>query len=484
LSSASQPLAPDAPDASAARYLPYLVAGAFFMENLDATVITTALPEMARSFGVAPAQLSIGISAYLLALAVFIPLSGWLADRFGPRRIFGSAIAIFTLASLACGLATTLETFTAARILQGIGGAMMVPVGRLVVLRGTSKKDLVRAISTITWPGLAAPVIGPPIGGFITTHFGWHWIFYLNIPLGLVALVLALRWIRGAPGGIRPFDKLGFVLSAVGCTALMIGLELASQMPPKIPLVAATLGLGVIGIVLTLRHMRRATHPLVDVSALPVPTFAVNVVGGSLFRIAIGSAPFLLPLMFQLAFGLSAVTAGMLMLSLFAGNLLMKPGTTWTLRRFGFRRVLVVNGLLVALGFAGCAMLTPATPIPVMATILFFCGACRSMQFTALNTIAFADVKPAQMSGSTTLFSVLQQMNAGMGVALGALALQLAALMTLPAGATPDALPSLLDFRLALAVMGVLAALAVIDAMRLPRDAGDEVSGHRAHPGS
>lgn len=462
------------------RHIAYLVAGAFFMENLDATVITTALPEMARSFGVAPAQLSVGISAYLLALAVFIPLSGWLADRFGPRRIFSIAIAIFTLASLACGLATTLETFTAARVLQGMGGAMMVPVGRLVVLRGTSKKDLIHAISTITWPGLAAPVIGPPIGGFITTHFGWHWIFYLNLPLGLVGFLLALRWIHGEPGGIRPFDKTGFVLSALGCTALMIGLELASQMPLQWPLVAATLGLGVIGIAAALRHMRRATHPLVDVSALPVPTFAVNVIGGSLFRIAIGSAPFLLPLMFQLAFGLSAITAGMLMLSLFAGNLVMKPATTWTLRRYGFRKVLVVNGLLVALGFAGCALLTATTPIPVMAAILFFCGMCRSMQFTALNTIAFADVKPAQMSGSTTLFSVLQQMNAGMGVALGAVVLQVAAQFGRGLQGPASGHPSALDFRLALAVMGVLAAVAVIDAMRLPREAGDEVSGHKA----
>jgi EmrB/QacA subfamily drug resistance transporter len=477
LSSESLPEDRSAAAASSSRYLPLLVAGAFFMENLDATVITTALPEMARSFGVAPAQLSIGISAYLLALAVFIPLSGWLADRFGPRRVFGSAIAIFTLASLACGLATTLETFTAARILQGIGGAMMVPVGRLVVLRGTSKKDLLRAISTITWPGLAAPVIGPPIGGFITTHFGWHWIFYLNIPLGIVGFVLALRWVRGAPGGRRPFDKTGFVLSALGCIALMIGLELASQMPLQLPLVAAMLAVGVVGIALTVRHMKRVPHPLVDVSALPLPTFAVNVIGGSLFRISIGSAPFLLPLMFQLAFGLSAVTAGMLMLALFAGNLLIKPSTTWTLRRFGFRRVLVVNGLLVAAGFLACAMLTPDTPIPVMAVILFFCGACRSMQFTALNTIAFADVKPAQMSGSTALFSMLQQMNAGIGVALGAVALQVAEHLT---GDATSAHPSVLDFRIALVVMSALAALAVINAMRLPRHAGAEVSGHKA----
>ena len=457
------------------RWVALLVATTFFMENLDATVITTALPAMAESFGVEPARLSIGISAYMLALAVCIPISGWLADRYGPRRVFSAAIIIFTLASLLCGLSATLAQFTAARILQGIGGAMMVPVGRLVVLRNTAKRDLVGAIAIITWPGLVAPILGPPIGGLISTYLSWHWIFFLNLPLGLIALGAALWLIRGAAGGPRPFDLAGFILSGVGCSALMTGIELASQ--PRVDgwLVLLVLGVGLATLALAVRHLFRAKHPLVDLAPLRVQTFAATLVGGSLFRIAISSAPFLLPLMFQVAFGLSAVTSGMLMLALFAGNLSMKPATSWLMRRFGFRSVLLVNGLLVALGFVFCTLLSPSTPLWLSATVLFFGGLCRSMQFTALNTLGFADVAPEHMSGATTLFSVFQQMNAGIGIAFGAVALRMAALLS---GHSPETLTPF-DFRIAFALVALLALAALIDVRRLPGDVGAEVSGHR-----
>ncbi|MDB6001170.1 MAG: transporter [Rhizobacter sp.] len=468
------------PASPSQRWVPFLVAGAFFMEMLDATVITTALPDMGRSFGVEPARLSIGISAYMLALAVFIPISGWLADRYGPRRVFASAIAVFTLASVWCGLSSSLWEFTAARVFQGLGGAMMVPVGRLVVLRGTAKKDLVRAIATITWPGLAAPVIGPPVGGWITTWLSWHWIFFLNLPLGLLALVMTLRLIRGPADGAGPFDVFGFVLSGVSLSALMLGLEFASQPQMNLWLAFGMVAAGVAGMVFTVRHWRRTPHPLIDLSALRVPTFAVTLVGGSLFRIAIASAPFLLPLMFQLAFGLSAVTAGSLLFALFAGNLAIKPATSWVIRRFGFRRVLVVNGLLVGLGMAACGLLWASVPLPLIAALLFVCGVTRSMQFTAYNTIGFADLRPPQMSGATALFSVFQQMNAGFGIAFGALALRVAQWSSGHVGATP----AVGDFRIAFFLVALVAFAGMIDSWMLARDAGSAVSGHSGQDGA
>jgi EmrB/QacA subfamily drug resistance transporter len=462
------------------RWIAWLVAAAFFMENLDATVITTAVPAMAQSFGVAPVALSTGISAYLLALAVFIPVSGWVADRFGPRRVFSGAVLVFTLASVACGLAQSLPAFVAARIAQGIGGALMVPVGRLVVLRSTPKSDLVKAIATITWPGLAAPVLGPPLGGWIASTWGWHWIFFLNVPLGVLAILFALRWIDGAPGGQRPFDWPGFASSGAGLAALMYGLDLMGHAPIDWALAGCLAAGGAVLLAHALWHMQRSPHPLVNLSVFGVRTFRTSVLGGSLFRIAIGSAPFLLPLMFQLAFGFSMVASGFLMLALFAGNLGIKPATGWVLRQLGFRGTLVANGALVALGFAACAALSPDTPLALMAAVMVFSGMCRSMQFTAFNTLAFCDTTPAQTSGATTLFSMCQQMSAGIGIAFGAMALQVAQRLTGHAGA-----PGIPDFRIAFGLVAALALLALADALALPRDAGARVSGHAGRaPGS
>jgi EmrB/QacA subfamily drug resistance transporter len=442
--------------------LPALVAGAFFMENLDATVLATAVPQMAHSFGVAPARLSVGVSAYMLALAVFIPLSGWFADRFGARRVFGSAIALFTLSSVLCALSTGLGTFTAARLLQGFGGALMVPVGRLVVLRDCAPAERVRAIATITWPGLVAPIIGPPIGGFIASYASWHWIFLLNVPLGLLALALSWLLIRDGECSRRPFDVPGFLLSAGGCCAVMAGLELAGRPPLDGETVAAALAAGVLLLVWAVRHLSRARAPLLELAALSIPWFSVAAIGGSLFRIAIGSAPFLLPLLFQLGFGMSALTSGSLLLSLFAGNLAMKPATTWIMRRFGLRSVLLVNGVLVAAGFAMCAALTADTPAWVIVAVLFFGGLCRSMQLTTLTTAAFSAIPATGMSGASTLFSMFQQMNAGMGVAFAALALRVAEVVTGHAAGRP----TVGDFRLAFVMAAALALLGCVDCAR------------------
>lgn len=452
-----------------ARAVPWLVAAAFFMENLDATAITTSLPQMAHSFGTRPEHLSIGLSAYLVALAAFIPASGWLADRHGPRRVFAAAVAVFTLASVLCALSGSLTAFTLARILQGMGGALMVPVGRLVVLRATPKDGLVRAIATITWPGLAAPVIGPALGGFITAHWGWHWIFLVNVPLGLLLLAATFIVIPASGAAPRPFDLPGFAASALACTLLMVGVELPGQGQWAAAALVLLAGGGLLW--WCARHFRRAPAPLMDLRPLAIESFAVTVRGGSLSRIAIGSTPFLLPLMLQLAFGLPGTTAGMLLLALFAGNLAMKPGTGPIMRRFGLRSVLVWNGTLLAASFGACALLRADTPFAVMAAVLFLAGMFRSMQFTALNTLAFANVPAAQMSGASTLFSVLAQVTTGLGIAGGALLLKMGEL----AGWAPaDAAV----FRLALVGMGALAAVAVVDSLRLPADAGAQVSGH------
>lgn len=446
------------------------------MENLDGTIIATALPQMGRSFHVSPVDLNIGITAYLLMLAVFIPISGWFADRFGARTVFVSAIAVFTLSSILCGLSNGLWQFTASRVIQGIGGAMMVPVGRLVVLRTTEKHDLLRSITYITWPGLVAPIVGPPVGGFITTYASWHWIFFLNVPLGALGIVLAALWVTNLPEeNIRPFDWTGFALSSTACTTFMYGLELIGRQNTPWLTTLLFLACGCVSGALAVIHFRRARAPVIDLISLEIKTFAVTIWGGSLFRIAINASPFLLPLMFQVGFGLNAFQAGLLMLGLFAGNLGMKTVTTPVLRRFGFRSVLIINGMLTALAIFACSALTSHTPRIVILGVLFVNGLCRSMQFTSLSTLAFADIPKSQLSSATSFSSMVTQMSMGTGVAAGAIALRLAALLNKHPGSTP----SIADFHVAFVLVSILTFLAVIDCFSLDPESGAEVSGHR-----
>jgi len=462
--------APQVPNGKA---LTYLVASALFMENLDGTILVTALPEMAQSFGVHPVDLGIGVSAYVLTLAILIPLSGWLAERYGSRRIFAAAIVIFTLASILCGLSQSLLTFTLARILQGVGGAMMVPVGRLVVLRATDRRDLIWAITTITWPGLIAPILGPPIGGFITMYFSWHWIFYLNVPLGIVAFFIALRLMpREKAGEPRPFDALGFVLTAVACFGLMYAVELVSHGSSSWLLIGAVGVLGLAIGVFAVAHSRRHPFPLLDLTALSIRSYSVSVWGGSLIRSAIQSVPFLLPLMFQVGFGLDPLTSGILILAVFAGNLVTKLWTTAILRRFSFRSVLLVNGVLNAAAIGSCMFISADTPLPITVALLFAGGVTRSIQYTSLNTLAFVDVRQEQMSGANTLYNVVQQMAMGMGVALGALTLRITGLFG------PEATGSMIpvvNFQMAFAIIGVVALIGALDALRLDPKTGEDV---------
>jgi EmrB/QacA subfamily drug resistance transporter len=451
------------------RIIALLVAGALFMEQLDGTVIATALPQMAMTFSVAAVDLNIGISAYLLTVAVFIPASGWLTDRFGARTVFASAIATFTIASIVCAVSTSLPAFTAARILQGVGGAMMVPVGRLVVLRNTQKQDLVRAIAFLTWPALTAPVIGPPLGGFITTYGSWPWIFLLNVPLGIVGIALALMLIPNARGAATgPFDWRGFVVTGFASFGLMYSLEsiARNRIDWRItaPLLAASICAGVYG----LRHARKAAHPLLDLTPFALPSFAITVRGGLLIRAAISAAPFLLPLMFQLAFGLDPFASGLLLLAVFAGNLGMKPATNVVLKTFGFRPTLLVNGLLVMATIMACGLMTPETPKIVIVAVLFVSGLSRSMQFTTVNALSFSELSQERMSGANTLFSMMQQVGNALGVAVGAIALRLASLAHADEpGATIG------DFHVAFFAVALVGLVGVNEFRRLPAHAGE-----------
>ncbi|MGQ7863435.1 DHA2 family efflux MFS transporter permease subunit [Pseudomonas sp. 32A] len=448
-----------------------LVAVTFFMENLDATVIATALPDIAKTFGVGAVDVNIGMSAYMLAVAVFIPISGWLADRFGSRRVFGSAIVLFSVSSLLCGWSDSLQTFVAARVLQGISGAMMVPVGRLAVLRSTEKKDLVRAISFITWPGLVAPILGPPVGGFIVTHASWPWIFYLNLPLGLLALIATLVLIpKRDEVTARTFDFSGFLLVGVASAALLYGVELLGQSRGSLLQGLLLSGAGVMLGAFAWRHMRRHAQPLLALGVVSVRTFSVCLCGGSIFRVAISTLPFLLPLMFQLAFGLSAFDAGLLVLAVFAGNLAMKPFTTWVMQRWGFRPVLMINGILSVLAIAACALLDERMSWALILFILFVGGLSRSMQFTLFNTLGFADIPKAQMSDASTLFSMFFQLSMAMGVAIGALLLRFAMNFHGNTGQAATA-----DFQLTFLLVAVIASVALLDNLRLPPQAGESV---------
>jgi EmrB/QacA subfamily drug resistance transporter len=456
-----------------------LVATAFFMENLDGTVIATALPQMGKSFHVSPVDLNIGMTAYLLMLAVFIPISGWVADRVGARSVFVSAIVIFTVSSILCGLSNGIMAFTAARIIQGIGGAMMVPVGRLVVLRTTEKHNLMEAIAYITWPGLVAPVVGPPVGGFITAYFSWHWIFFLNVPLGIIGMALSFLWIPNLrEDKVKPFDWIGFALSSSACVTFMYGMELVGRENATWGGTSFYLICGCALGALAVFHFRRAATPLLNLALLKIKTFAITIEGGSLFRIAISVSPFLLPLMFQVGFGLNAFQSGLLMLGLFVGNLSMKPATTWVLRRFGFRAVLIWNGILTAVLMLGCAVLFPQTSRTMILAVLFVNGLCRSMQFTCLSTLAFADIPKPELSSATSFFSMITQMSMGMGVAVGAILLRVAGLLDGNAHGTPTTK----EFHIAFVFVAALTLLATVDCFTLDQEAGAAVSGHGLNP--
>jgi EmrB/QacA subfamily drug resistance transporter len=454
------------------RGLALLVAGAFFMEILDGTIIAPAAPHIAADLGVAPVDINVAITAYVLTLAVLIPISGWLAERFGARRVFTAALVVFTVASAACAAAPNLPLLTATRVLQGVGGAMMVPVGRLVVLRTTAKTDLVRAIAYLTWPALAAPVVAPALGGLLSSYASWRWIFLINVPLGLVGVLLAGRLVPQlrADGGTRPLDLRGFALTALGVGALVVGLESLGSGEPRWAVVAVGLGVAAVAVGAAVRHLLRAPHPLVDLRILAVASFRVTALGGTVYRAVITAIPFLLPLLFQLGFGWTAAQAGLVVIALFLGNVGIKPLTTPLMRRFGIRTVL----LAAIAGGAAClvamAFLQSTTATALVLAVLAVSGIFRSIGFTAYNSVAFADIDPPRMTHATTLMSTLQELGAGLGVAVGALLVRLGDAIGFPGGAAGP-------FRVAFVLLAVLMLIPALEGVLLSRRAGDTVTG-------
>lgn len=455
--------------------IPLIVACALFMENLDSSVVSTSLPQIAMDLGVDPISLKLAFTSYLISVAVFLPISAWVADRYGARTVFRLAILVFVAGSVLCGLSSSLEGFVAARIVQGAGGAMMVPVGRLVMLRSVPKSDYLRAMSWLTVPAMIGPVLGPPLGGFITTYFDWRWIFWINIPISVVGLVLVSIFIRNyKEEHLPPLDTRGFLLSGLGLAGFVFGVAASGigVLPAWIDILLIVLGAA--SLIAYGRHAFARPDPLMDLRLFSFSTFRVSVLGGLLFRIGVGAIPFLLPLLLQLGFGMTPFESGMLTFATAAGAVLMKFTAPAILRAFGFRVVLTINTLFTTAFLVAILAFTATTPRAVIFAVLLVGGFFRSLQFTALNGLAFAEVDNHRMGHATAISSVGQQISAALGVAVGAAALE----FTRSARGDMAVLPG--DFVPAFIALAVIGLLAMPVYLRMAPGAGAEVSGHRA----
>jgi EmrB/QacA subfamily drug resistance transporter len=457
------------------RLIPLIVATALFMENMDSTVIATSLPAIAADIGTSPLTLKLAITSYLLSLAVFIPASGWTADRFGARMVFSLAIAVFMVGSVGCALSSSVTHFVIARIVQGVGGAMMTPVGRLVLLRSIDKSALVNAMAWVTVPALVGPVIGPPLGGFITTYFSWHWIFLINIPIGLLGIFMAMRYIDPIRSeDPERFDLYGLVLAGIGLGGIAFGLSVAGLNLLPWSVVGALVAIGTIAMTLYVMHAKRTASPVLDFSMLRMPTLRAAIIGGFLFRLGIGALPFLLPLLMQVGFGLSPFRSGLVTFGSAVGAMGMKTLAARLIRTFGFRNIMVINAVVSSIFLAACALFTSATPLLLIMIILVVGGFFRSLQFTAINTVAYAEIEPAQMSRATTLVSVNQQLAISTGVAVGAFAVE----TTMMWRHVEELSAS--DFAPAFIVVSVISAASTYFFWQMPDDAGHEISGRKA----
>lgn len=453
--------------------VPLVIATALFMENTDSTILATALPTIARDLGIDPISLKLAVTSYLVSLAVFIPASGWVADRVGACTTFRVALVVFMAASIGCAFSQSLAEFVFWRAVQGAGGAMMVPVGRMVVVRAVPKAELVRSLSFLAMPSLIGPMLGPPLGGFIVTYADWRWIFFVNLPIGILGIVLATLFIPDARHDTPPLDVKGFALSALGLGGLVVGLAVSGRRiaPPEVAL--GCMGLGALSLYAYVRHAFKVERPLLDLRLLRFHTFEAGILGGTLFRLGVGASAFLLPLMLQLGFGLDALSSGLITFAGAIGALCMKPLAQRFLRRFGFRRLLIVNGLIASSLLLANAFWTALTPPLLISAVLLVGGFSRSLQFTSLSAITYAELEQRQIGAATGMATVAQQVSVSFGVAIGAMVLELSE------WAHGRHEPLAADFSVAFVVVGLLSALTALAMLRLPYGAGDEITGRQ-----
>jgi EmrB/QacA subfamily drug resistance transporter len=456
--------------------VPLVVATALFMENTDSTILATALPTIARDLGLDPLSLKLAVTSYLVSLAVFIPVSGWVADRVGACTTFRLALAVFMTASIGCAFSSTLGQFVFWRAVQGLGGAMMVPVGRMVVIRTAPKAELVQALAFIAMPALMGPMMGPPLGGLIVTYADWRWIFFVNIPIGVLGIVLATLYIPDIKEDTPRLDAKGFLLLASGFGGLILGTAMMGRRiaPPEVAV--GCIAAGVIALPLYWRHAMSVPRPLLDVRLLRLKTFEAGIAGALFFRFGVGASAFLLPLMLQLAFGLDALSSGLITFAGALGALAVKPLARGILRRFGFRRLLIVNGVLASTVLLASALFTPGTPHFVITVVLLAGGFLRSLQFTSLSAITYAEIEPRQVGSATGMASVGQQVSVSLGVAVGAMAVEASEWVR------GHAVPETSDFSAAFVVVGLMSMTTSLMMFRLPADAGDEMSGRKLPP--
>ncbi len=456
------------------RITPLILAVALFMENMDSTVIATSLPAIAADIGSSPIALKLALTAYFVSLAIFIPISGWMADRFGATNIFRVAIAIFVVGSIACAFSNSLPAFVVSRFLQGVGGSMMTPVARLVLIRATPRNELVSAMAWLTMPALIGPLTGPPVGGFLTTYLSWHWIFWINVPIGAIGIVLATRYLPKAEIRTpRPIDIPGFLLTTIGFAGVIFGLSVISL--PAIPQVTgyAAVAVGVVALAIYYWHTKRTDHPLLDPKLFRNRIYRTTVVGGTFFRIGIGAFPFLMPLMLQLTFGLTPFESGLTTFVSAFGAIISKFGATRLYARFGFPRVLAVTSLIGSGFLAVNGFFTPQTNHYLLMLCLFVGGLTRSFLFTGVNTLGYADISEADASQATSMSAVAQQISVALGVAVAGGILE----ATTQIRSVPL---DLLDFHIAWFIVAALALVSTLQFLRLPPDAGANVSGHHA----
>jgi EmrB/QacA subfamily drug resistance transporter len=458
--------------------IPAIVGSALFMQTLDATIVANALPTMARDLHEDSLRLNLAISCYFLSSAMFVPLSGWLADKLGARRVLLAAIAMFAFSSLLCAVSQNLWQLISARILQGMAGAMMVPVGRLLVLKTAPRSELVQAMAVLTMPALLGPMLGPVVGGAIVTVADWRWIFYINIPIGVLGIALVTAFVPNV-GELKSqqFDTRGFLLVALGLAGVVFGMENAASGAMPFPASLAVAAAGAACLWMYAGHARHRSNAIVNLALLNIPTYRAALLGGMFTRLVLGASPFLLALLLQVVFGLSALTAGLMTFTSAAGALFMKTTAPPIIRRFGFRRVLVANSLTTG-GVLMCyALLTEVTPYAVIVAVLFSAGFFRSLQFTAIGAMAFSDVPEKHMSGASSLSSMGQQLSQAAGVAVAA------AVLYMTQRSNGDLQLSVHEVAPAFIVVGLLSMLSLRFFAQLPDDAGAEVSGYRPSSG-